>query len=270
MGVRHILNMLRYLALSMGASMGLVTSYAQALTITATGTIYSDGVHTGNSAGLFLPSGTSMIGYSYSETITTDPLQNMGTGGCLTISCLGTIGGPLFGGPGAPYTITVVVNGVSYSQTETNPFVNDSYLIDALSISDTSTTLQDQAYQGIASHGCVLATGPCTNSYILAYSLTTGFVPDLDFSQSIVISAGLDPGSNNYFSFREGPTGDVVNDYSEFYGSIATLTINVPEPSSLSVLFGALGIVGALSRRRRIKAKSGARRSPCLSMALLP
>jgi hypothetical protein len=236
------------------AALGLVAlaaSHAQALTITASGTIYSDGVHTGNLAGLFVTPGASMIGYSYTETITTDPLLN-GASACSTISCLGTIGGPFFGGPGAPYTITTTINGISYTQTEANPFVNEFYLIDALSVDDTSTTLQDQAYQGVASQGCVLANGPCTNSYILAYSLNTPFVPSLDFNQSITVLNGLDPGSNTYFSFREGPADPgSVNQYSEFYGSISALTINVPEPSSLAVLIGALAAFGVMAGRKR-------------------
>jgi hypothetical protein len=138
--------------------------------------------------------------------------------------------------------------------------VNYSYLIDALSINDASTTLQDQAYQGIESAGCVIAYGACTSSYILAYSLDTSFVPTLDFNQSIDFSAGLDPGSNTYFSFREGPTPPgCVEQYTAFYGSLSTLSINavapVTEPSTLALFgFGLLGLAGVRALQSR---KSG-------------
>jgi hypothetical protein len=102
-----------------------------------------------------------------------------------------------------------------------------------LSINDTTTTLQDQAYQQIDSNGCYSESLACTASYILAYSLTTPFVPMLSFTQSITASTGLDPGSNTYFAFRNSSGVSTL-----FYGSISTLSIN--PRSSVSQQLAAL------------------------------
>jgi hypothetical protein len=120
----------------------------------------------------------------------------------------------------------VTVNGVTYTQTELNPFTNRSYLISGLS---SGLANQDQVYQQIDSAGCSSAYGLCTSSYILAYSQDLPFVRKLDFDQPIVVPHDLDPGSNMYFLFRDGPTaGGSVNQYTGFYGSIDRLSVNVP------------------------------------------
>ncbi len=175
---------------------------ADTWTITASGVIGSIGGQNYDNAGLFGPSGASLTGDSYIETISTDPLLNTGLGTCGNISCRGTIGGVVVGGVAAPFTITITVNGLSFNQTELLPFINYSNLINALSSNDTSTTLQDSVYQGVQSAGCVAIASTCTASYIAAASTTTPFVPTLSFDQSISNPSGLDAISNINFNYR--------------------------------------------------------------------
>ena len=233
----------------------LAASPAQAWVITATGTIYSDGPYgTPDQTGLFGPPGQSMVGLAYTQTITTDPLLNsfFTDPNPIYQEYNGGAGLPL-GCCGAPYTITTTVNGVTYTQTESNPYINRSYLIDGLS---TGLYPADQVYQEVDSSGCSSGYGPCTSSYILAYGFQTAFVPSLDFEQSLIASSELDPGSNTYFLFRNGPTQQgSVNQYTVFYGSISTLSVNpVPEPSTLVVLASGVGMMGRLTWRKKQKA----------------
>jgi hypothetical protein len=209
-------------------------------TVTATGTITSDQGLTGD------PFATSLVGDTYTETITTNLLLN-GETNCSTISCSGTFGGSPYGLAAAPYTLTMTINGVTYTQTESNPTINYGYLIDALSVNDTSTTLQDQVYQQVGSSGCT-AVGyqTCTNGYILAYSTTTPFVPNLDFNQSITTSSGLDSGSNAYFSYQPAGAGEPT---VKVFGSINELTVNavgVPEIDAASAGGGIALLLGSL------------------------
>jgi hypothetical protein len=104
-----------------------------------------------------------------------------------------------------------------------------------LSINDTTTTLQDVANQEIDSNGCNSVQAACTVSYILAYSLTTPFVPMLSFTQSITASTGLDPGSITYFAFRSSSGVSTL-----FYGSISNLSINPPPVSQQQQLASLL------------------------------
>src|SRR5258708_3063345 len=145
-------------------------AHASTWTITASGIITGDqGAGPADGTGIFGTPGVSLAGDAYTETITTDPLVNTGglnIGGCCA----------------SPYTITVTVNGFTYTQTELNPYTNYSYLISGLS---SGLASQDQVYQGVSSSQCYSVVGLCTNSYILAYSTQTPFVPGLDFGQSI-------------------------------------------------------------------------------------
>jgi hypothetical protein len=239
---------------------------AQDWSVTVTGTIGAPTTSgTGfDNAGLFGAAGSSLVGDAYTETITTDPLLNS-TVACASATCAGTIGGlnnPAYG-PGAAYTLTTTVNGESFKLAETVPFLNYAYLIDALSKHDTSTTLQDQVFQGTQSSGRASPSGTCVSSYILAFSLTNAFVHNLNFNHAINASGRLDPGSNTYFAWVENngiPSGLTTI----FYGSISTLSVRstggdpglqslvngVPEPSTFSLL--ALALIGmAITRISR-------------------
>jgi hypothetical protein len=238
---------------------------AVAWTIFVTGTIYADlliGPSPLNGTGIFGTPGLSLVGSRYIETITTDPQQS--TQLSTSPSYIERNGGPVLGGTGAPYIISTAVNGFTYTQTEMNPFINRSYLISGIT---SGLASQDQIYQQINSQGCFSAYGLCTSSYILAYSLTVPLVPILDFDHPIIaFSNELDPGSNTYFLFRNGPTEQgSIDQYTGFYGTIDAIavvpdhaiTANVPEPSTWAMMligFAGLGFFFQESRRKAIGA----------------
>jgi PEP-CTERM motif len=200
-----------------------------------------------------------LVGSRYIKAISTDPLQSTQLSTSPSyIERNGGIG--ISGCCGAPYSISTTVNGFTYTQTELDPFVNRSYLISGIA---NGLTGQDQIYQQIQSAGCSSAYGPCTSSYILAYSLTVPLVPILDFDHPIfAFSNKLDPGSNTYFLFRNGPTEQgSIDQYTGFYGTIDAIavvpdqfiTANVPEPSTWAMMligFTGLGFAFRKSRRK--------------------
>jgi PEP-CTERM motif-containing protein len=208
-------------------------------TITVVGTIFAETVPDQN--GLFGPVGASLVGYGYSETITTNPLLNTGVVDS-TPTLLERDGGVVIGCCGAPYTVTMTVNGVSYTQTESNPFLNRSYLISGLAMGLTS---QDQVYQEVDSAGCVAAYGQCTDTYLLAYSTQIPLVPRLDFDLHLLATDNrLNTDSNIFFSFRNGLTAEgSMQSYTTFYGSIERVSVNVPEPPSFTILLSGLGML---------------------------
>ncbi len=236
---------------------GLTSAQAATWTVTATGTVYADIYHSDQN-GLFGDPGASLLGQSYVLTISTDPSLNTLVAETLPVY-REYYGGPAFGGCcAAPYTISMTVGGVTYSQTELFPFINRSYLISGLG---SGLASQDQVYQQADSSGCNVANGPCTSAYILAYSTQTPFVPSLDFAQTLLASSELDPASHVYFLFRNGPTGHgTVNQYTGVYGSISTLSVNpapVPVPAALPLFAAGLSAMGFLGWRRRKAAVAG-------------
>src|SRR5215469_8637919 len=106
---------------------------------------------------------------------------------------------------GATYSIAVTVNGFTYSQTESNPFINYAYLLDLSNGLAPNGLLYQQAFQEVESSGCSTVYGVCTSSYILAYSQQTPFVFKLDFNHPLH-STELDPGSNTFFCSMTSPT----------------------------------------------------------------
>src|SRR5215469_5115945 len=142
---------------------------------------------------------------------------------------------------GAAYSIAVTVNGFTYSETESNPFINYAYLLDLSNGLAPNGLLYQQAFQEVESSGCSTVYGVCTSSYILATSQQTPFVFKLDFNHPLH-STELDPGSNTYFVFRDGPD---LN--TGFYGSIADVRVHpngddpaAPLPPSWALMLTAL------------------------------
>jgi hypothetical protein len=78
--------------------------------------------------------------------------------------------------------------------------------------------------------------------------------PLLDFDQSIIASIELNPGSNTYFLFRDGPTDlGSIDQYTGFYGTIDAITVNIPEPSTWAMMlmgFAGLGFAFRQSLRK--------------------
>jgi hypothetical protein len=230
---------------------GPMVTQAQEWTVTATGTVSSDG---GSGSSLFAPLGTSLIGDSYTETITTDLTQNGSQNGsiaCDTISCYATAGGSGYAVPtqGASYTLTMTINGVTFSQTDSNPVINYGGLIDALSTNDTSRIpyggFEDGVFQQIASSGCETSgVTTCVQADINASSTTTPFVSSLYFTQSITASSGFDSASQVQFVYWPVGAGDpAIN----LYGSISELTVNAaPEFDPTSAGSGLVLLVGGL------------------------
>jgi hypothetical protein len=119
------------LGLVVGAVLASTYAQAEPWTITVSGTIQSGG----GTTGIFGTPGLSLVGLSYTETITTDPLLNTNIAGSAApdSTYLERYGGAVIGCCGAPFTISVTVNGFTYTQSNANPFINRSYLIDGLS-----------------------------------------------------------------------------------------------------------------------------------------
>ena len=213
---------LKLLSVAFIACLAAANAEAQTWTVTVSGTIYSDGnFGNPNYASPFGKGDVSLVGSPYSLTITTNPSLNSVVESS-TATFHSTFGGTIIsGGPGAPYTITATVNGVTFIQTEPIPAYNRSYLL-----SVRQPNFMDAVGQDVRSNACSWAYGLCVESFINAYSLNTPFLRSLDFSRSLTVSDGLDPGSNAYFAFRNGPyLPGSINQYSAFYGSISALSI---------------------------------------------
>jgi hypothetical protein len=245
----------RSLALVLGIFVSTGGS-AHALSITVSGTITSD-VTSGpiplNSTGIFGAVGTSLVGDTYTETITTNPLLNANVNSIPAASVLQSYGGPgmgIGGGVAAPFTVTTTVNGMTFSQTEIVPFSNYGYLLYGLTSGIGTSAPMDQVYQGVQSNGCVISSGVCLTTYINAYSYKNPFAIELLLGQKITASV-LDPGSNTYFTFR-----DAQNDFTGFYGSVAGVSVSAtPLPDSLPLFAAGLAALGLLGwRRRRVAA----------------
>jgi hypothetical protein len=254
-------NGLLSIGMAIFACAGLAPSAANAWTVTATGTIIDDASNAdtrhGDGMGIFdLTDPSSLVGLTYSETITTNPLLNGGFA-CATASCLTTVGGVGQHSPvAAPYTISVTVNGVTFTQTETTPDYNASGLLDALSTNNTSdpSLTGDEVGQESDSN-CGALNRNCVSGGIGAYSATTPFVPSLNFNQTIT-AAGPFPGSQASFDYQT-PDGFTR---TQFVGTVDTLTVNggpvgVPEPGAFLLM--GLGIAATIGVMR-LKGHSGA------------
>jgi hypothetical protein len=145
-------------------------------TVTVTGTIQS-GAGPTDTALLFGANIDTLVGQIYTETITTDPAFDSQT--IDTSTDHEAYGGGQYGAA-APYTLTVTVNGITYSQSEVDPFWNRTYLLDV-----TDPNFMNQIDQEVKSSGCVIGYGSCVTSFINAYSLSTPFLHNLNFHQSL-------------------------------------------------------------------------------------
>jgi hypothetical protein len=254
-------NGLLSIGIAIFALAGLAPSAANAWSITATGTIIDDASNAdtrhGDGMGIFdLTDPSSLVGLTYSETITTNPLLNGGFA-CAAAPCLTTVGGVGQSSPvAAPYTISVTVNGVTFTQTETTPAYSASGLTDALSTNFTDAAypwLTDSVGQESESN-CGVLDRNCVSGGISVSSTTTPFVPSLDFNQTI--TAGPFPGSQADFDYQT-PDGFTR---TQFEGTIDTLTVNggpvgVPEPGAFLLM--GLGIAATIGVMR-LKGHSGA------------
>jgi len=84
------------------------------------------------------------------------------------------------------------------------------------------STLPDQVYQE-ADSGNLNTFG--VFSYIVACSLTTPFVPNLNLNQPMNQSGGFDPGSNTSFNYTP-QNGTPAGITTIFFGSIDTLSVD--------------------------------------------
>jgi hypothetical protein len=140
------------------------------------------------------------------------------------------------------------VDGFTYSETESNPFINYAYLLDLSNGLAPNGLLYQQAFQEVESSGCSTVYGVCTSSYILAYSQQTPFVFKLDFNHPLH-STELDPGSNTCFLFN-----DVHDLTTGFYGSIDDVRVHpdddaAPLPPALPLFATGIGGLGLLGWR---------------------
>jgi hypothetical protein len=245
-------NGLLSIGIAIFAGAGLAPSAAHAWSITVTGTIVNDvsqaDTRHGDGMGIFdLSDPSSLVGLSYSETITTNPLLN-GSVNCATADCLGRTGGSGSGVPAAPYTVSVTVNGVTFTETDSAPDTNSSFLSDALSTNNTSETPgQDQLDQE-AFTNCAVVGRNCTSAFIDVSSMTP-FVPTLNFNQSITAGPFPAQSSEAFFDYQ---TLDSTN-RTQFWGTIDTLSVNsqpvgVPEPGSFLLM--GLGVAATLGVMR--------------------
>jgi hypothetical protein len=251
----------------------MLASDAEAWTISISGTIYQNpnGGDQGDQNGIFVPGnsqppGASMIGLPYTETITTDPYLN----GDIEVSnsLLTATGWTVQGTTAAPYDLTTTVNGVSFTNSDLDPFWNRAYLLSGLK--PALPTPEDQLNQEVQSAGCGIGYGPCLRSFITATSYTTDFVKKLDFSHPIH-PAGLDTSSNIFFYYRNGPLEQgTVQEFTTFWGSISTISVDprgsllttsnllesptaVPLPAAFPLFASGVSVIGYLGWRNKQK-----------------
>ena len=219
--------LLKLLSVALLAGLAVLDTQAQAWTITVSGTIDSENPVFGQPgyASPFGMPGESLVGASYTMTITTDPSLNSFVESSTSTLHITYGGTSTDKGPAAPYTIKVTVNGVTFIQTEPIPAYNSSYLQ-----SLRQPNFMDQVFQEVKSNACTWAYGLCIDSYILAYSVSTGFLRNVDFNQTVTVPVPgrLDPDSRVYFAFRTGPYDPgSFQQFSTLYGNISKLSINV-------------------------------------------
>jgi hypothetical protein len=100
----------------------------------------------------------------------------------------------------------------------------------------------------------VAAYGLCTDTYILANNSTQiPLVPRLDFDQHLVASDDrLDPGSGFFLLGTVPHKKGSVQSYTTFYGSITLISVNVPEPPSLTILLSGFAMLLLGTRLREM------------------
>lgn len=242
--------MRKYLA-AIIAICAATSAYGSPIIGTVSGVITSS---TPDQNGLFGPVGGTLVGDSYAETVVTDPALNS-FNSIETPSFHEVYGGNNWSaGTGAPFTLTMTVNGLSYILNEADPFENMFYLNNGLS---AGVGAEDQLDETVLSEGCSSMYGPCTKSYVYPWSLTTPFIPTLDFDQSFADENGINSYPQSLMFFYQ--TGSTVSGSADefdtnFSGTITSVSLNastsVSEPPTWAILAGVFG-VGFIVRTRR-------------------
>jgi hypothetical protein len=130
------------------------------VTVTVTGVVLSD-TGSPDTALRFGASIDSLIGSACTETITTDPSLN---GGIETSpGQYLSLGGSFRDLAGAPSTVSVTLNGVTFTQSVPDPFYDRLLLM-----SVTEPSFMDELNQETQTSGCSVAYGPGVSTFINA------------------------------------------------------------------------------------------------------
>jgi hypothetical protein len=213
---------------------------ASAWTLTATGTITSSPTTSFDNANLFGLGSTSLVGQSYTLTITTDPWINqyvelIPTGGGGVNGIYSTSLNAITGATEltAGYTLTITIGNQSFSQrSPRTELENIARLDNGASHNYGVAPYSDSLSQGVVSSGCSRGTSsylsngttPCVAASIAVSSYTTPFVPYLDFNLVTSISPGAADGAN--FGFNYINTDNSAADSTQLNGTLESLTVN--------------------------------------------